>query len=409
MTNQELNSIFPRRRSTDKSLAAQPLPTLLGQLVLYVDDRGKVHHCDTTLAGEAFESTKVNQGATIHDVLHPGCPGDCTLITSWSKAFLRLRKESLVESEIVDDAFGRLLRLRMLRTAGAEDSRTYAVISVVDITKGRAAVLTLQEINQGLNKMFKSKALQLFHALEKVDSNKQRIGHMDERLRMLSSRLILAQERERERIFNELHDGLGQRLSLARYSIEQCRDQMLKEGNHSESVITLLNSTRDHLDESIGEIRNVVQDLKHSVLEELGIVVALELLAQEFQSVCSDVAYNVQIEACDTHVSYEVSVAMYRIAQEALSNIMQHAEATKIDFVVRQSPDEFLLHIADNGRGFDLGHIASPAPGKRGSGLHNMKTRAEAIGSLFDICSSKAGGTTVSVLLRNGASQFTEQ
>jgi signal transduction histidine kinase len=409
MTNRESISIFPRRRASDKSLTAEPLPTLLGQLVICVDDRGRVNHCDTTLAGEAFGSTKLKQVTTIHDVLHPECPGDCTLITSWPKIFCRLRKESLVECEIVDDAFDRLLRLRMLRTADAEDSRTYAVINVVDITKGRAAVLTLQETNQGLNRMFKSNALQLYHALGDVARNKQRIGLMDERLRMLSSRLILAQERERERIFTELHDGLGQRLCLARYSIERCRDQLLTEANHSDSAITLLNGTCDHLDESISEIRDLAQDMKHSVLDELGIIVALELLVQEFQSACSDVAYNVQIEACDTHISYEVSVAMYRIAQEALSNNMQHAGATKIDFFVRQSADEFVLRITDNGRGFDLDNIASPESGKLGSGLHNMKTRAAAIDGLFDICSSKTGGTTVSVLLRHGAGQLTEQ
>jgi len=382
------------------SVGTVSIPKHLPQLVVYVDKNGMVLRCDGTLATDAFGSIKVDQDVPLHDLIHPGCDGGCRLLKDWLKAFGRLRTEKIVESEIDDVPFDRLLRFNILRSFDAADNPAYAVIAIVDITVGRDAMLTLQQLNRGLDKMFRSKASQLSKALDKADRDQQRILRMDERLRLLSSRLILAQEQERERISSDLHDGLGQRLSLARYSIEQCLDKIVSEGG-AECSATSLRAALNYVEESFCEIRNVVQGLQPSMLEELGVTASLELLVREFELTYSGIHFNAEIESSDMPVSYDVSVAMYRIAQEALHNIVKHADASNVDFCLEISSRKIRLRIADNGRGLDCGSLDKPVSGKIGNGLTNIKKRAAATGGLFEIDSDADSGTRLSFVWQN--------
>jgi signal transduction histidine kinase len=270
----------------------------------------------------------------------------------------------------------------------------------VDITIGREAILTLQQVNHGLDKMFRSKASQLSKALDKVDRDHLRMARMDERLRLLSSRLILAQEQERERISSDLHDGLGQRLSLARYTIERCLDKLVSEGG-AECTVTSLRTALDYVKESVCEIRNVVQGLKPSMLEELGVIASLELLVHEFELTYTGIRFNAEIEPSDTPVSYDVSVAIYRISQEALRNIVKHADASNVDFSVDISSRRTRLRVADNGRGIDCSSLDKSVPGKTGHGLANIRERATATGGRFEIDSDADSGTSLTVVWQN--------
>ena len=395
MKNKKLANRLVNGSTVIGSIGTVAIPKHLPQLVVYVDKNGMVLRCDRSLAADAFGIIRVDQGVPLHDMIHPGCDGACTLLKDWLKAFGRLRTQKIVESEIDDAPFERLLRLNMVRSFDAVDSPSYAVIAIVDITVGRDAMLTLQQMNRGLDKMFRSKASQLSKALDKGDRDQRRMLRMDERLRLLSSRLILAQEQERERISSDLHDGLGQRLSLARYSIEQCLDKLVSEGG-AECAVTSLHTALNYVEESFCEIRNVVQGLKPSMLEELGVTASLELLVQEFELTYSGIRFNAEIESSDVPVSYDVSVAMYRIAQEALHNIVKHADASNVDFCLDISSRGIRLRIADNGCGVDSGALEKPVSGRTGHGLNNIRKRATATGGLFEMDSDADSGTRLS-------------
>jgi signal transduction histidine kinase len=384
------------------SFAPVQIPKQLPQLVVYVDKAGRVLRCDKTLADDSFGRLRAGRGITLPDLLHPRCNSGCSFKAEWWKAFRRLRTERITEREYKNVHSQRLLRINMLRTLDTRDGPTYAVITIVDITKGRDAILILQQMNRGLNSMFRSKASQLSEVLEIVDHNHRRMERMDARLRLLSSHVILAQEQERERISSDLHDGLGQRLSLARYTVEQCLDRLVDEGA-PESAVASLRDTIVHLEESISEMHDVVQGLKPSILKDLGLTASLELLAREFEANYSNLRFDVEIDASEIDVSYELSVAIYRITQEALTNIMKHANASRVEFGISNSQWELRLNITDDGQGFDADLLEKSAYGERGYGLANIRERAMATGGRCEIISSKRRGTTVSVVWQIGS------
>jgi signal transduction histidine kinase len=139
------------------------------------------------------------------------------------------------------------------------------------------------------------------------------------------------------------------------------------------------------------------ENLMPPVLSQFGLISAIENLCEDIRTnkeIRIDFRFNKLPEKCDDHIK----IYLYRIIQEALNNIVKHAEATKVDISLLYENDEIRLTIADNGIGFDMTKTR-----KSGNGINNMNDRAEILGGTFKLVSNPGVGTTIEVLFRINA------
>jgi signal transduction histidine kinase len=191
------------------------------------------------------------------------------------------------------------------------------------------------------------------------------------------------QEMERRRISRELHDGLGQKLVGAKLKIENCNEE------DSSCLALTMKDTKSGLLEIIDELRRISNDLIPASLDELGLVTALRNLAAEVSSASGvETEFDAEIQ---TKPAGFRAVYLFRIAQEAVQNILKHARATFISIQLLETRDSIILIIEDNGTGYDL----EQAP--KGNGLANMQERTTLAGGSLSVESAPGKGTTVRV------------
>jgi len=215
------------------------------------------------------------------------------------------------------------------------------------------------------------------------------------RLEALSSRIARAQEEERERIARELHDGLGQALTAIKLDLSAAARTLVPEAA----------STKDHLgkaqrlaDESLDELRRLAFDLRPPALDHLGLMAAVESYARSFKE-RTGVAVEVEADAFEMRLPFEMETNLYRICQEALTNISRHAQASRVLVRLSRAGDSLILTVVDDGKGFDTSTVMAADGSLRGIGLLSMERRAEELGGRFHIESSPGKGTTVQVEL----------
>ncbi|MCC1494500.1 cache domain-containing protein [Cognatishimia sp. F0-27] len=205
----------------------------------------------------------------------------------------------------------------------------------------------------------------------------------DAKLKLLTQRVFDAQEEERGRVARELHDGISQILVGVKYALDITRRRVASGDERAEETLT---RGIDHLGEAINEVRRISRDLRPGVLDDLGLGPAIKALADDFQS-------RTQIETrFDTVVfrnrlDQDAKIALYRIAQEALTNVERHAGATRVDIDLRGHRAGATLRIADDGRGMsDRSRDA-----RAGIGLRNMQERMDQLGGTLRVLSSRSG------------------
>jgi signal transduction histidine kinase len=207
-------------------------------------------------------------------------------------------------------------------------------------------------------------------------------------LKDLSARLVSAQEEERRAISRELHDEVGQSLSAL----------LMEAGNAAASVPADSAVVRRHVDSikklaeaSVNVIRNMTLLLRPSMLDDFGLVPALEWQARE---VSKQTGLRVHVAASDSasELPDELKTCIYRVVQEALHNCARHAQAHSVRVVVEQDPRRILLTVEDDGHGFDAGRV-------RGLGLVGMEERVHHLGGNFAVKSQPGSGTKVAVEL----------
>jgi two-component system, NarL family, sensor kinase len=212
----------------------------------------------------------------------------------------------------------------------------------------------------------------------------------DAKLKVLAQRVVESQEEERARLSRDLHDGISQWLVSIKLQVEAGIIRV--KGDEG------LERTAAGLGEVLQEVRRISHDLRPAILDDLGLAAALDHLAQEFSQVSAAPARFVAEGSADG-LSEVANTVLFRIAQEALTNIERHAEATAIDIVLRRQGRKVTLLVTDNGIGFDAQGIASHP--KRGIGLRNMMERMEAIGGVLAIASSPAGTVIEATVVMN--------
>jgi PAS domain S-box-containing protein len=216
----------------------------------------------------------------------------------------------------------------------------------------------------------------------------------DEALKMLAGRVINAQEEERQRIARELHDNVCQQLSGMRFSLEEVQENIPAK---NQKALRRIRMTRKRIDGLISEIRRMSTDLRPASLDDFGLAVALRRLCEDHQKIHATKTKFSKNAAIHEHYSTHIEIALYRIVQEALSNIAKHAGATKINVTLTGSEHALIVQVEDNGRGFTKKRGTGSRPPGHGFGLVSMKERSELVGGSFRIETYPRKGTTIHV------------
>lgn len=214
-----------------------------------------------------------------------------------------------------------------------------------------------------------------------------------QRLQALSREVQVAKERERSRLSRELHDEFGQVLSGLKLELTAAATSLMR-GQDSAGVRLRVKSAVCMVDRLFVSLREMVTALRPSVLEELGLVPALETLAADIRArsglECHLVARGMDRQA---HCGPEVEGALFRIAQELLTNVVRHAKAARATITIAGEEGRVVLAVQDDGRGFDVQAVG----GKHRFGLRGAQERAELLGGTMIVASTRKIGTTVTV------------
>jgi len=211
----------------------------------------------------------------------------------------------------------------------------------------------------------------------------------EETIRSLSASLISAREDEAKRIAREIHDDLGQNLSWLRINILMLPELLRK---NPEKLDASIGRMRDSIDNSIHTVRNIASNLRPATLD-MGFIMALEWLLDNFR-VNTGLECGLDNRLGQAAVLDDVhSTGVFRILQEALTNVARHAQATRVDVELAQSNGTLHLKISDNGTGFETGIQRKP----RSNGLAGMRERATMLGGHLDIDSAPGQGTRLHV------------
>lgn len=211
----------------------------------------------------------------------------------------------------------------------------------------------------------------------------------DAKLRQLARQVVESQELERSRISRELHDGISQLLVSVKLLLESA--SMRLPGSPA-AASTTLGVAIDRLNGTLGEVRRISQALRPAMLDDLGLTAAIDQLAREFGS-HAGLPVEMTVEGDAPVLDDNIKTMLYRIAQEALTNIERHAQASRVSILLIFKSDGIHLSIADDGRGFDVSDVHHDP--RHGIGLRNMRERLDAVGGVLGI-QSWPGLTTIS-------------
>ena len=217
-----------------------------------------------------------------------------------------------------------------------------------------------------------------------------------EQLRALSERLRRAKEEEGIRIAREIHDELGSALTSLKWSllrfdkVYSATDDSVGQLNRREEIEQMVRL----VDATINTVRRIASELRPGVLDDLGLISAIEWHAQQFQEHTGIICrFDSAIENVDLH--REQATTIFRIFQEAMTNILRHAQATKVNVLIEEEEGEFVLEIRDNGRGI----TENEKSGTRSLGLLGMRERAHSIGGRIEINGVAEKGSVLLVRL----------
>ncbi len=226
-----------------------------------------------------------------------------------------------------------------------------------------------------------------------------------ERLRALAARLQAAREEERIRISREIHDRLGETLTGLKFSFGWMRTT-LENGDTQEvrkQLLERIAAMGALADDTAHHVRKLCTELRPSVLDDLGIVPAIEWQVSEFQA-RTNIRAEAKAEVRHLVASRDQATALFRICQEILTNVARHAQASKVRVALKAVGGNLLLQVKDNGKGFKAEDMADT----KTLGLLGMQERAAILGGKVEILGEPGSGTTVTVTIPMARSQKRE-
>ncbi len=233
------------------------------------------------------------------------------------------------------------------------------------------------------------------HEVRVALENARLYRERQESLQSYVRQVTQAQEDERLRIARELHDETAQELVHLARKLEQLRNTA--DSSQIQAIDELLGMARD----TIQAVRRYSRDLRPSVLDDLGLLAAIEMVVEDAGRQLPGGA-RLQVTGTPRRLDGPMELALFRIAQEALRNVEKHGEATSATVEMDFSGEEVRLSVTDDGKGFALARNLSDLVRTGKLGLLGMKERAELVGGVFELRSSPGGGTRVAVKVKAG-------
>ncbi len=265
--------------------------------------------------------------------------------------------------------------------------------------EGRMHEEELQRLNEALDRRVQIRTQELAAVNESLVAEvaermqtEESLEHSRQALQKLAFRLLRVQEEERRRISRDLHDDINQRLALLAMDVEAVGRQLdFLPGDVSRDVRAI----QERVVELSDVVRHLAYQLHPSILDDLGLPIALQRLVDDFAT-RSHIRGSFEHKNIPASVPQEIATCLYRVTQESLNNVARHADASRVDVELTGSRSELMVTITDNGVGFDS---EQPRNGSHGLGLLGMKERvALAHGELY-VRSSVGKGTRVQVVV----------
>lgn len=244
--------------------------------------------------------------------------------------------------------------------------------------------------------LFAAQGILFCWLIEKNRQVTEEISASRENLRSLSLYQQGLLEVERKRISLEIHDELGQSLTSIKMDVHQLRKNLQNVTIPQETRIIVserFSALLSSIDATIAKVRKIATDLRPPILDDFGTVAAIEWQAEEFEKLTGiSCVINSNVEEC--HLDSEVSIAVFRIFQETLTNIARHAEASTVEVNFNVLSDSIILTISDDGKGINLTNIKSG----NSLGILGMQERSRLIGGNLAIFPDNETGTVVKLI-----------
>lgn len=226
----------------------------------------------------------------------------------------------------------------------------------------------------------------------RIQEKTEDLLRQQELTQQLLRRVISAQEEERARIARELHDDIGQTLSTIELSMNRLAKALPAKDSGAHER---LDQSRTLVEQAIVELRHIIQDMRPDILDKLGLLPALGWISKHTLRQ-RGIEVSIEADGRIARLPSEIEIVLFRIAQEAINNVIQHSQAQHVTILLRQSESQISMFFSDNGRGWDT----KPNEFKdmsRGLGLVGMQERAALVGGQVHIESSVMQGTTIRV------------
>jgi signal transduction histidine kinase len=380
----------------------------LPQLVCLLNRNGRVARSNRV--AEHWRLCRVNEvaGLHMHELLHGAChAGECQLLALLQQSWCTLNNETdLVVFDLDDALLQRWLKVTFkLMPAPLDPADPYAnahtsraVCIVEDITSLRQAEEGQRVLNQHLEMRVAARTQELSvavaglkaEALRREAAETSLLASRNE-LSLLSGQLMKAQESERKRIAQDLHDTVGQSLSAIKYSLERAQ-QMIVCVNLGDPI-PVLGMTVGIVQRTIDDVRTISENLRPAVLDSLGAVSAIRWLCREWGEVFTKIDVEINLHVTDADIDEPLGTALFRTVQESLNNVARHSQATLVKVSVAREAHRLRLDICDNGVGFEPQGEAL----RRGHGLRGIRERVGAAGGEFLLTAYSGGGVHLAV------------
>jgi PAS domain S-box-containing protein len=296
----------------------------------------------------------------------------------------------------IDEALPGLLKpiAKQLASILNLDQVIYAPLWIGDQVEGLFAVMGsgLSELDVPAVNMFANQAgISLQNA-----RSRDLLQRQSEELRTLTSRLSETEEAERRHLARELHDQVGQSLAILGLNLKLVQGNL--PSDCKAAVAESLDNALEAVSEISSQIRGIMDDLRPSILDDYGLLAALHWYGDRFSDQ-TKIETQVIGNPLNPRLPNDIETALFRITQEALTNVARHAQAEKATLVVQETGKQIVLEIQDNGKGF-CPEPTTKESEQRGWGVITMRERAEGIGATFEIESKENEGTMIRIRLK---------
>jgi signal transduction histidine kinase len=210
--------------------------------------------------------------------------------------------------------------------------------------------------------------------------------------RQLLRRLLTVQEEERARLARELHDEAGQILTAVQLNLNRLAKAL---GGENPGAQEQIERAQELIAQAMEDLRRVIRALRPMALDQLGLIPALRGVAETLLQP-QGISLSIKTEGISERLPREVELILFRIAQEAMHNVVRHSQATQVWIHLMRRESELVMEVQDNGRGFDLSAIIESGA-ERGLGLAGMRERASLVGGQLEIQTRPGQGTTIRV------------